>query len=179
MKRFLAQITVLYSGRIAEKFATGDLSTGAQDDIRRVTDLARQMVMNYGMSDVLGPLNYAGNEETLFLGREITKTHNISDETAQKIDVEIAKITNKCYAKAEEILTSNREKLERLAEALIKYESLNLDEVKLAISGGDIETYRSALEPKVSEPKPEVDGEKQRDSLPRLDRGPAPGLAGT
>jgi cell division protease FtsH len=180
-KRLLAQITILYSGRIAEKMATGDLSTGASDDIRRATDMARSMVTQFGMSDQLGPLNFSHDEETLFLGREITRTHNHSDKTVNSIDAEISAISQACYRQAEELLSTNRDKLERLAEALVRYESLSADEARLAVEGGDIESHRRAQEEQQAPPRPNgaaSDAKRDR-QLPSLDRGPSPGFAGT
>jgi len=177
--RLLAQITILYAGRIAERFETGDLSTGAADDIKRATDLARRMVTQFGMSDTLGPLNYSQDEETLFLGREITRTHNHSDSTVQRIDAEIARISQSCYKQAEDLLTENREKLELLAKALVRYEALNADEVALVMQGGDVDAHRRAKEAPPPSSKPVVGERKEPDPLPRLDRGPAPGFAGT
>jgi len=179
-KRLVAQITILYAGRIAEKMATGDLSTGASDDIRRATEMARNMVTQFGMSDALGPLNFSHDEETLFLGREITRTHNHSDQTFRTIDAEIALISQGCYKQAEELLVANRDKLERLAQALIRFESLTSDEARLAVEGRDIEAWRKAQEEAQTPPRPDgSSNEKRERTLPTLDRGPAPGFAGT
>jgi cell division protease FtsH len=180
--RLLTEITTLYAGRIAERMATGDLSTGAADDIKRATEMARRMVTQFGMSDALGPLNYSHEEETLFLGREITRTHNHSDKTIEQIDAEVQAISRECHRRAEELLTANREKLERLAQALMRYESLTAEEVGIAVAGGDLEAYRRSKEtpPPPSSGRVAPGGEKREPgTLPRLDRGPAPGFAGT
>ncbi|MEE8105250.1 MAG: ATP-dependent zinc metalloprotease FtsH [Planctomycetota bacterium] len=181
MKHFMSEITMLYGGRIAEKMYTGDLSTGAANDIHRATDLARRMVTEFGMSDELGPLSYSDSEETLFLGREITRTIHHSDRTAHTIDDEIRRITSSCYEQAEKLLTENRDKLERLADALMVYESLTGEEARLAIDGGDVGRYREARTPPPKPPEPESQpaDEKTTEGLPTLDRGPSPGFAGT
>jgi len=183
MKHFMSEITMLYGGRIAEKIYTGDLSTGAANDIQRATELARRMVTQFGMSEELGPLNFGNSEETLFLGREITRTIAHSDKTALKIDDEIRRITSTCYEQAEKVLGENRDKLERLAEALMVYESLSGEEAQLAVDGGDIGRYREARTPPPTKPPaPEAqptDDAKSTEGLPTLDRGPSPGLAST
>ena len=177
----MTEITTLYAGRIAEKMCTGDLSTGAADDIRRATDLARRMVTQFGMSD-LGPLSFSNEEETIFIGREITRTHNHSDETIRLIDEAVQKISKECYARAEEILGENRDKLDKLAKALIQFEVLNAAEVQIILEDGDLEAYREA--DRTRNPPPPTttpdDGKEKGsdpDALPGLDRDPAPGFA--
>jgi len=168
-RRLRTEITTLYAGRIAEKMYTGDLSTGAADDIKRATDLARRMVTQFGMSE-LGPLTFVEEEEHVFLGREITRTHNQSDETLRRIDAQIQAIVKQCYDYAESILTENRTKLEKLAKALMRYETLSAEEVEIALADGDIEAYRDArrpIPPKAAGPKASTK------ELPGLDRGPA------
>ena len=168
-RRLETEITTLYAGRIAEKMCTGDLSTGAADDIKRATELARRMVTQFGMSE-LGPITYGEEEEHVFLGREITRTHNQSDDTLKKIDAAIREISRQCYDKADKILAENRTKLEKVAKALIRYETLSLEEVQIALADGDIEAYRNAqrpVPPKASGPK------AASKELPGLDRGPA------
>jgi len=176
--RLLTEITTLYAGRIAEKMCTGDLSTGAADDIKRATDLVRRMVTQFGMSD-LGPLSYSEDEETVFLGREITRTHHQSDETLQKIDYAIAEISRACYERAEKLLDENRVKLEKLAKALIRWETLSAEEVDLVLQDGDVEAYRKSRLPPPPSNKPgsRKRDEKGPDTLPGLDRGPAPEFA--
>ena len=178
-KALTAQIITLYAGRIAEKMATGDLSTGAADDIKRATEMARRMVTQFGMSETLGPLNFLDDEETIFLGREITRSHHHSDRTIEQIDAEITSIVQSAHRKAEELLQENRDKLELLASALIRYESLSAEEVRLALASEDIEAYRRSKEPKPPADKVVEQEEPKPDSLPGLDRGPAPGFAGT
>ena len=176
-KWLLTEITTLYAGRIAEEMCTGDLSTGAADDIKRATELVRRMVTQFGMSD-LGPLSFSEEEEHVFLGREITRTHNQSDDTLQKIDKEMRAITEECYERAQKILTENRDRLEKLAKALIRHETLSAEEVDIVLQDGDVEAYRESRgqAPSASGQTPKQD-KKGPDSLPGLDRGPAPEFA--
>jgi cell division protease FtsH len=174
--RLLTEITVLYAGRIAEQMHTGDLSTGAANDIKRATEMSRRMVTQFGMSD-LGPLSFYEDEETIFIGREITRTHHHSDETIHRIDEAIQRISRECHERAEKLLKDNREKLEKLATALIRFETLSADEVDIVLQDGDVEAYRTATETPSHRPEPSK--EKKPASLPGLDRGPAPGFAQT
>jgi cell division protease FtsH len=167
-RRLETEITTLYAGRIAEKMFTGDLSTGAADDIKRATDLVRRMVTQFGMSE-LGPLSFAEEEEHVFLGREITRTHNQSDETLRRIDKEIQEISRHCYQRAETILTENRTKLEKLAKALMRYETLSAEEIEIVLADGDVEAYRNSHRPQPPRPGPKPAAK----DLPGLDRGPA------
>jgi cell division protease FtsH len=175
-KWLLTEITTLYAGRIAEEMCTGDLSTGAADDIKRATELARRMVTQFGMSD-LGPLSFSEEEEHVFLGREITRTHNQSDDTLRKIDKEMNAISEECYARADKILTENREKLETLAKALFRHETLSAEEVDIVLAGGDVEAYRAARQTPTTSGQTPQPGKKGPDTLPGLDRGPAPEFA--
>ncbi|MHC4957405.1 MAG: ATP-dependent zinc metalloprotease FtsH [Planctomycetota bacterium] len=178
-KGLLTQLVILYAGRIAEEYYTHDLSTGAADDIKRATDLARRMVTQFGMSE-LGPLSFSDDEDTVFLGREITRTHHQSNETLRRIDAEIQRITQECYERAEKLLGENKDKLVKIAEALIEFETLSGTEVKLVLQGGDIRALREATRdtgPPPSDAGKQTEDEKGPDSLPGLDRGPAPGFA--
>jgi cell division protease FtsH len=168
-RRLETEITTLYAGRIAEQMFTGDLSTGAADDIKRATELARRMVTQFGMSE-LGPLSFAEEEEHVFLGREITRTHNQSDETLRKIDAQIQGISRQCYERAQALLTEHRTKLEKIAKALVRFETLSAEEVDIVLADGDVEAYRTAQRPS----PPKAAGPKAASKeLPGLDRGPA------
>ncbi|MHC4847423.1 MAG: ATP-dependent zinc metalloprotease FtsH [Planctomycetota bacterium] len=173
----LDQIVMLYAGRIAEQMHTGDLSSGASNDIKRATELARAMVTQYGMSE-LGPLAFGDNEDTVFLGREVTRHQTQSAQTSQRIDDAIEKISRDCYRKAEKILTENRDKLELVAAALTEFETLSAEEVQLALDGGDIEQLRASKKPPPPPPAtPTAEGKPKPDALPGLDRDPKPGFA--
>lgn len=132
----LSQIAILMGGRIAEEVFFGEdrITTGASNDIERATEIARAMVCEYGMSD-LGPLAFGKKEEQIFLGKEITQHRNYSEDTAIKIDQEVRKIVSQQYERAKKIILENREALERLAEELIKRETLDGVQVRRLIAG--------------------------------------------
>ncbi|KAB3532378.1 ATP-dependent zinc metalloprotease FtsH [Alkaliphilus pronyensis] len=122
-----AHIVHLLGGRVAEKLVLDDISTGASNDIQRVTQVARAMVTQYGMSDVLGPMNLGGEEE-VFLGKDITSRRNYSEEVAAEIDREVKKIIDKAYEVTERLLSENMGKLHIVAKGLLKMETLDADQ---------------------------------------------------
>ncbi len=132
-EELLEQITTLLSGRVSEELFLGEISTGASDDIKRATKIARSMVTEYGMSD-LGPVQYEHKSEDVFLGRDYTKSRNFSDQVALEIDSEIKKIINECYEKAKEVLKNNKTLVEVLANALIERETLTKEEIEDIVS---------------------------------------------
>ena len=134
-KQMLNSISILFGGRIAEDLFVHDISTGASNDYERATRMARDMVTRYGMSDVLGPMVYAENEGEVFLGRNMTKTASISESTQQKVDAEIRRILDEQYAVAQKILEDNRDKVEAMTEALMKWETIDRDQVLDIMAG--------------------------------------------
>ncbi len=138
------QLAMMFGGRIAEELFFPDVSSGAQDDIRRATELARRMVCEFGMSEKLGPISYSDEEEHLFLGREIARTRTHSEETTRLIDSEVRRIIDVAYARARELVSQNREKLETLAQALLKYEAISGDEVRMLLRGEKIDELKEA-----------------------------------
>src|SRR5256712_13680900 len=114
-------LTVLMGGRSAEEIFLGHLTTGAGNDIERATDIARNMVCEWGMSE-LGPLAYGKKDEAIFLGREIAQHRDYSEDTAIQIDKEVKRIVNGGYENAKKLLAKNRDTLERIAQALIELE---------------------------------------------------------
>jgi len=122
--RLEEEIVGLLGGRVAEKLVIGDISTGASNDIERATGIARQMVMDYGMSDTLGTIAFGSGSDEVFLGRDMGKDRKYSEETAYKIDIEIKKLIDAAYVKALTLLTDNRSKLNAVAEALLVKEKL-------------------------------------------------------
>ncbi len=128
------QIAILMGGRIAEEMFLNVMSTGAGNDIERATDMARKMVCEWGMSD-LGPLTFGKKEEQIFLGREIAQHRDYSEDTAIKIDQEVRKLVSTGYNVAKQILTDNRDTLEKIARALIEREVLDANEIKLLVEG--------------------------------------------
>jgi cell division protease FtsH len=112
-------IAVLFGGRVAEEIFMEQMTTGASNDFERATEMARNMVMRWGMSESLGPMVYGENEGEVFLGRSITRTVNMSEETMRKVDSEIRKIIDQQYAVARKLLEDNRDKVEAMAAALL------------------------------------------------------------
>ena len=120
----LNQITVGMAGRAAEELIFGEMSTGAHDDLEKATKLARKMVTEYGMSEKLGPLTFGNKQDQVFLGRDIARDRDYSDEVAAAIDREVQEIIGSCYRRAQELISANRHRLERVAEALLERETL-------------------------------------------------------
>lgn len=133
MKGLLGHIAMTMGGRAAEHLVFNRFTTGASDDLKRATDLARKMVCQWGMNDKLGPLSCADDGGQVFLGRDLLVRKSYSDETAQLVDVEIKELITACYARAREILVMHRQALEYLAKLLIEKETLDGEEVKRAI----------------------------------------------
>lgn len=124
-------IVRLLGGRVAEKLALDDISTGASNDIERATKIARAMVTTFGMSDELGPMAYGTNDDEVFLGRDFNKIRNYSEEVAAKIDKEMRRIIDNAYRKTETLLSENMEKLDRVAKALLEKETISGKEFEL------------------------------------------------
>lgn len=135
-KQYLeAMITYAFGGRAAEKLIFNELTTGAGNDIERASQLARKMVCEWGMSDKLGPLTYGAKEEEIFLGREVTKHRDFSEDTANVIDDEVKKIVTSCMKRAEKILSDNIDKLHLLSNALLEREILDGEEIDKVLRG--------------------------------------------
>ena len=138
--KLLADLRVACGGRIAEEqiFGAEKVTTGASSDIRMVTDVARRMVTEWGMSDKLGFLAYSGDEQEVFLGRSVTQSKNVSDATASVIDGEVRRIVDEAYKDAVSILKKHSKELELLAQGLLEYETLNGEEIKIIVEGGTL-----------------------------------------
>jgi cell division protease FtsH len=136
-QKMLSDICVAFGGRLAEELVFGhdQVTTGAVSDIRQATRMARAMVMRYGLSDALGPIEYGENQEEVFLGHSVARQQNISEATAQKVDNEIHRIIDDCYEKAKTILTEKRSDLDVLARGLLEYETLTGDEIIALLKG--------------------------------------------
>ncbi|MFD2376477.1 ATP-dependent zinc metalloprotease FtsH [Ottowia pentelensis] len=133
----LNQISMLFGGRIAEEVFMGHMTTGASNDFERATNLARDMVMKYGMSEALGPMVYAENEGEVFLGRSVTKTTNISEETMQKVDKEVRRIIDEQYALARRLIEDNQDKMHAMAKALLDWETIDGEQIDDIMAGRD------------------------------------------
>jgi cell division protease FtsH len=140
MKQMKARLALCFGGRIAEQLIYGvdELNTGASNDIQQATDMARSMVMEYGMSEKLGWLRYRDNQDEVFLGHSVSRSQTVSEETARMIDQEVRRIVEEGEDVARKVLTDNLHELHRLAAALLEYETLNGEESKKAIAGEDI-----------------------------------------
>ena len=158
-----AMMASLFGGRVAEEmiFGSEKVTTGAADDIRRATNLARRMVTEFGFSDKLGPLRYSENEEEVFLGHSVTQRKNMSDATAKLIDEEIRRIVEEGERKARQILTEHLDELHALAKGLLEFETLSVDEIRRIIRGEKI--VRDTGGP-AEEPRPTTPG--RRSSVP-------------
>ncbi|MGA2483101.1 MAG: ATP-dependent zinc metalloprotease FtsH [Candidatus Acidiferrales bacterium] len=171
-------LTVLMGGRTAEEIFLGHLTTGAGNDIERATEIARNMVCEWGMSE-LGPLAYGKKEEAIFLGREIAQHRDYSEDTAIQIDREVKKIVNKSYDRARYTLETNRDTLERIAQALLVREVLDANEVKLLIEGKQLpdkpRTPLVAPPAPATEPKPV--GRPELRPAPGFTKGEKPATA--
>jgi len=113
------------------------MTTGASNDFERATTLARDMVMRYGMTDALGPMVYADNEGEVFLGRSITKTTNMSEQTMQKVDQEVRRIIDEQYALARRLIEDNKDKMHAMAKALLEWETIDAEQLDDIMAGKD------------------------------------------
>ena len=138
--KIYADLRVACGGRIAEELIFGDdkVTTGASSDIRMATDMARRMVTEWGMSDKLGFLAYSADEQEVFLGRSVSQQKNMADSTASIIDSEVRRIVDEAYDAATKILKKNNVELERLAQGLLEYETLDGEEIKIIVEGGTL-----------------------------------------
>jgi cell division protease FtsH len=134
-QEILARITAGLGGRVAEEVVFGEVTTGAQNDFEQATELARKMVTEYGMSTKLGPLSLGKRHGPVFLGRDLVESRNYSEEIAYEIDKEIRRIIDECYDRARTVITEHREALDRIAKALLEYESVEAEDLDLLYRG--------------------------------------------
>lgn len=181
-KEMLDMIAMTMAGRIAEEMVSGDISSGAAGDIQQATSMARAMVMQWGMSDRLGMVQYGDNDEYVFLGREMARTKVYSEFTAQEIDAEVKRIIDEAYTTAKNLLNDNRDKLELIAKSLLEYETLDGAQVEEIVRTGkftppppapDVEPPHGAP---AGTPLPEIPGKPAPPKLPGLG-SPAPATA--
>ncbi|MBE5691793.1 MAG: cell division protein FtsH, partial [Sutterella sp.] len=131
----LTRIAILFGGRIAEEIFMHQMTTGASNDFERATQLARDMVTRYGMSERMGPMVYAENEGEVFLGRSVTKTTHVSERTMQAVDEEVRRIIDEQYAVARRLIEENRDKMEVMAQALLQWETINKEQIDEIMEG--------------------------------------------
>ncbi len=178
-KEMLEMIAVTMAGRIAEEIVSGDISSGAAGDIQQATNMARAMVMQWGMSDRLGMVQYGDDDEYVFLGREMARTKVYSEFTAQEIDAEIKRIIDESYKIAKDLITSNLDKLELIAKSLLEFETLDGAQVEEIVRTGKFTPPPPASEVDATlgapagTPLPEAPGKPAPPKLPGLGT-PAP-----
>ena len=131
----MSRIAVLFGGRIAEELFMNQMTTGASNDFERATQMARDMVTRYGMSDALGPMVYGENEGEVFLGRSVTTHKNVSEATMQKVDAEIRRIIDEQYGLARKLLDENRDKVEAMTAALLEWETIDAEQIDDIMAG--------------------------------------------
>jgi cell division protease FtsH len=167
----LSMIAVLMGGRIAEEVFMEQMTTGAANDFERATEIARNMVTRWGMSDALGTRVYGDNQNEVFLGRDMVTHRNLSDATAQMVDSEIRRIIDDEYARARRIIEENRDKVEKMAKALLEWETLESEQIQDIMSGKE---PRPPADLGGSEPRgrdQDSEPEEREPSVePRLDR---------
>lgn len=163
----LTRIAILFGGRVAEEVFMHQMTTGASNDFERATQMARDMVMRYGMSDKMGVMVYAENEGEVFLGRSITRTTHISEKTMQAVDAEVRRLLEEQYALARKLIEQNKEKIEMMASALLKWETLDSEQLD------DIMAGKEPREPKPTEAPKANEAPKENVAAPEASEVPA------
>jgi cell division protease FtsH len=164
---FKTRIAMMLGGRLAEEIFLNQMSVGASNDIERATETARRMVCEWGMSE-LGPLAFGKKDQEIFLGREIAQHRDYSEETAIKIDQQVRSIIDEGYARAKQVLETNRETLISIAETLLDRETLDAEELKLLIEGGTL--------PPIKPSNPTAPAEADVQKVLKPEPGRTPGL---
>ncbi len=179
----LSQICSLFGGRIAEEMTLGKdgVTTGASNDIQRATQIARSMVTKWGLSEKLGPLLYDEDEGEVFLGKNYGSggsRMNVSGETAKIIDEEVRRVVDECYSRANQILVDNRDKLDKMAEALIQFETIDSDQIDDIMSGREVRPPKDSGDEdnddsgvKAATDEPEVDADDKTEDSDKKDSG--------
>jgi cell division protease FtsH len=168
----LGQLAMSYGGRVAEELVFGPdkVTTGAYSDIQQATEMARRMVTQFGMSDVVGPIAVGDREAEIFLGREVVQRREVSERTAELVDTELKRLLGEAYERARAILTEHRDQLDRLAEALLERETLDREEVDLIMAGKPLPPIAPPPPPAAPATAP---GDRAKDKAPA--RGPVLG----
>ena len=164
-KKLLGRIAVCFGGRVAEEIVFGDVSAGAQNDIEQATNLAKVMVCELGMSPAVGPIKYTTDDQNPFLGREFHMASDLSQKTLELVNDEVRRLISEQYEAARKLVSDHRVGLDRLAEALLKHETLNGDEVGAVLRGDTVEGYRAAQE-RMAAPEPSRRGATEAPPLP-------------
>jgi len=167
-KKLLGELAVCMGGRAAEEVIFGDITNGAAQDIKHATDIARLMVCNWGMSKDLGPQRFGQNQELMFLGREVSRQQDYSEETARLIDSEVARLLSDAHTQAHGILNKHRDKLDMIAERLLEHETIDGRDVEELVEHGRVFS---------SEERDEIDKKKEAEEAarnPNPEPAPAP-----
>jgi cell division protease FtsH len=146
-RKLLSMLAVFMGGRAAEEIACSDITTGAQNDIMQATRIARAMVCEWGMSDILGPQAFGANQDVVFIGKEVARQQEMSEETARKVDAEVSRLINEAYDKARSVLIERRTWLDLLAKALIEWETLDGEEVLALFREGKLNKVKKTDTP--------------------------------
>ena len=170
---FRDELAALLGGRVAEEIRFNDVTTGASNDLERVSTMARMMITQWGMSEALGPVQYGEREEMVFLGRGIAETRNYSDKVAQEIDVEVRKLVDEAHVRCHEILQSYQDHLAAVAAALLEHETLHASEFEAIMRGEDpFQSVDDVEEPQPSgTPTSELDGNERSREEDSRDQG--------
>ena len=178
-KEALDRLAMTAAGRIAEELFTHDISTGASNDIKQMTRLARNMVCEWGMSEKLGMVGYGSHEDQVFLGRDINRSRDYSEATAQEIDREVRSLVDDAYDRAKQLIMAHRDKIELIAQALLEYETLDGDQVKDIVNLGYMQNPpETRSKPPPPPPLPKAQGQRPAQLDNEDDGGLAPSLAG-
>jgi cell division protease FtsH len=171
MAKFLDQLVALLGGRVAEELQYGDITTGASNDLERVTQMARAMVTQWGMSEKLGPIRYGEREEMMFLNRAFAEHRNYSDKVAQEIDEEVSRLVDDAHQRCHQVLKDNWEALSRVANRLLEIETVNAAEFEALIRGETpVDTAEQKREQENTLRRPRPEGQARSDDK-RADNG--------
>ena len=170
----LDRITAMLGGRVAEELVFNEVTTGAQNDFEQATELARKMVTEFGMSEKLGPLSLGRRHGPVFLGRDLVETRNYSEEIAYEIDKEVRRIIDECYQRAREALMGARERLNRLAKALLERESLEGEQIEKVLAGEPLEPEAPAVPAAMAGPGLKTEPPRPEAPLPAPTLKPKP-----
>jgi len=172
-------LAMTLGGRAAEEITFNEITTGAANDLEKVTATAKQMVMRFGMSEKLGPRTFGHDQSQPFLGREFSATADYSDEIAREIDDEIRRIVEEAHQTARQVLSDRRDALDRLSRLLLEHETIEREEFEALLAGKSQEEVFGAPEPQEEPPPPPAEAERRRPvAQPRPLPQPRPGLAG-
>ncbi|TAK71941.1 MAG: ATP-dependent zinc metalloprotease FtsH [Gammaproteobacteria bacterium] len=166
-----SKISSLFGGRLAEEIIFGDskVTTGASNDIQKATEIARNMVTKWGLSEKVGPLTVGGNDEEVFLGHAITRHKEISEATSSVIDAEVRDLVERNYQRAERILRENIDKLHAMAEALVKYETIDIEQIQDVMAGKSVREPKSWRNTPKDSGKPKAKPEEKVEDTFKLD----------